>query len=85
MIGRKEHFGELREKGWNGYWIDAASTLRMEKDAIIVLDPVNMDVIQKGLESGVKNYVGGNCTVSLLLMALDGLIQADLIGNGLLP
>ncbi len=75
----KEHFGELREKGWNGYWIDAASTLRMEKDAIIVLDPVNMDVIQKGLESGVKNYVGGNCTVSLLLMALDGLIQADLI------
>ena len=75
----KEHFGELREKGWNGYWIDAASTLRMEKDAIIVLDPVNMDVIQKGLESGVKNYVGGNCTVCLLLMALDGLIQADLI------
>ncbi len=75
----KEHFGELREKGWNGYWIDAASTLRMEKDAIIVLDPVNMDVIQKGLESGVKNYAGGNCTVSLLLMALDGLIQADLI------
>ncbi|WP_301204071.1 aspartate-semialdehyde dehydrogenase [Turicimonas muris] len=75
----KEHFGELREKGWNGYWIDSASTLRMEKDAIIVLDPVNMDVIQKGLESGVKNYVGGNCTVSLLLMALDGLIQADLI------
>lgn len=75
----KEHFGELREKGWNGYWIDAASTLRMEKDAIIVLDPVNRDVIQKGLESGVKNYVGGNCTVSLLLMALDGLIQADLI------
>lgn len=75
----KEHFGELREKGWNGYWIDAASTLRMEKDAIIVLDPVNMDVIRKGLESGVKNYVGGNCTVSLLLMALDGLIQADLI------
>ncbi|WP_303273867.1 aspartate-semialdehyde dehydrogenase [Turicimonas muris] len=75
----KEHFGELREKSWNGYWIDADSTLRMEKDAIIVLDPVNMDVIQKGLESGVKNYVGGNCTVSLLLMALDGLIQADLI------
>ena len=75
----KEHFGKLREKGWNGYWIDAASTLRMEKDAIIVLDPVNMDVIQKGLESGVKNYVGGNCTVSLLLMALDGLIQANLI------
>ena len=75
----KEHFGELREKGWNGYWIDAASTLRMEKDEIIVLDPVNMDVIQKGLESGVKNYVGGNFTVSLLLMALDGLIQADLI------
>lgn len=69
----KAHFKPLRDKGWNGYWIDAASTLRMEKDAIIVLDPVNMDVIQKGLREGVKNYIGGNCTVSLMLMALDGL------------
>ena len=51
----------------------------MEKDAIIVLDPVNMDVIQKGLREGVKNYIGGNCTVSLMLMALDGLIRADLV------
>lgn len=75
----KAHFKPLRDKGWNGYWIDAASTLRMEKDAIIVLDPVNMDVIQKGLREGVKNYIGGNCTVSLMLMALDGLIRADLV------
>ncbi len=75
----KAHFKPLRDKGWNGYWIDAASTLRMEKDAIIVLDPVNMCVIQEGLRSGVKNYVGGNCTVSLMLMALDGLIRADLV------
>ncbi len=75
----KEHFGKLREKGWSGYWIDAASTLRMEKDAIIVLDPVNMDVIQSALNNGIKNYVGGNCTVSLLLMALDGLVRTGLI------
>jgi len=64
---------KLREKGWDGYWIDAASALRMDNDAIIVLDPVNMGVIQKGLESGVKTYVGGNCTVSLMLMGLGGL------------
>ena len=75
----KAHFKPLRDKGWNGYWIDAASTLRMEKDAIIVLDPVNMDVIQKGLREGVKNYIGGNCTVSLMLMALGGLFDAGLV------
>ena len=69
----KEVFPKLREAGWGGYWIDAASALRMADDAIIVLDPVNMDVIQRGLESGVKNYIGGNCTVSLMLMALGGL------------
>ena len=74
-----EMFGKLRASGWNGYWIDAASTLRMEKDAIIVLDPVNMPVIEHGLKNGVKNYVGGNCTVSLMMMALDGLFKADLI------
>ena len=68
----------LRER-WDGYWIDAASTLRMTDDSIIVLDPVNRDVIDAGLESGVKNYVGGNCTVSLMLMALGGLFEKDLI------
>ena len=72
-------FGPLRAAGWNGFWIDAASTLRMEKDAIIVLDPVNMNVIKDGLTNGVKNYVGGNCTVSLMMMALDGLFKANAI------
>ena len=68
----------LREK-WHGYWIDAASTLRMEENAIIVLDPVNRSVIDKGLESGIKNYIGGNCTVSLMMMALGGLFENDLV------
>jgi len=75
----KAHYPALRAKGWKGYWIDAASALRMEDNAIIVLDPVNMDVIQKGLENGIKDYVGGNCTVSLMLMALDGLIKTGAI------
>ncbi len=66
-------YPELRKGGWQGYWIDAASTLRMEKDAIIVLDPVNRQVIDQGLSSGIKNYIGGNCTVSLMLMGLAGL------------
>ncbi|HJU49597.1 MAG TPA: aspartate-semialdehyde dehydrogenase [Pseudogulbenkiania sp.] len=74
-----EVFPKLRAAGWKGYWIDAASTLRMEDDAIIILDPVNMNVIKDGLASGVKNYVGGNCTVSLMLMALGGLFQNDLV------
>jgi aspartate-semialdehyde dehydrogenase len=69
-------YSELRRKGWNGYWIDSASTLRMEKDSIIVLDPVNRNVIEKGLASGVKTFVGGNCTVSLMLMAVSGLLAA---------
>jgi aspartate-semialdehyde dehydrogenase len=69
----EEVYPELRKQGWEGYWIDAASTLRMSPESIIVLDPVNMDVIQKGLASGVKTFVGGNCTVSLMLMALGGL------------
>ncbi|MCQ3829410.1 aspartate-semialdehyde dehydrogenase [Microbulbifer elongatus] len=75
----KEVFGKLREKGWDGYWIDAASSLRMNDDAIIVLDPVNRDVIDNGIESGVKNYIGGNCTVSLMLMGLGGLFKEGLV------
>jgi len=74
-----EVFPRLRAAGWKGYWIDAASTLRMESDAIIILDPVNGDIIKAGLARGVKNYIGGNCTVSLMLMALGGLFQAGLI------
>lgn len=74
-----EIFPKLRAAGWNGYWIDAASTLRMNDDAIIILDPVNLDVIKSALNRGVKNYVGGNCTVSCMLMGLGGLFQHDLI------
>jgi len=72
-------YPKLRAAGWQGYWIDAASTLRMEDESIIVLDPVNRDVIDSGLASGVKTYVGGNCTVSLMMMALGGLFRRDLI------
>lgn len=72
-------FPKLRAAGWNGYWIDAASTLRMKDDAIIILDPVNLDVIKTALGRGVKNYVGGNCTVSCMMMGLGGLFQHDLI------
>ena len=74
-----EIFPKLRAAGWNGYWIDAASSLRMKDDAIIVLDPVNLDVIKNALSSGVKNYIGGNCTVSCMLMGLGGLFQHDLV------
>ena len=74
-----EIFPQLRTAGWKGHWIDAASTLRMEQDAVIILDPVNMHVIQDALHSGGNNWVGGNCTVSLMLMALNGLFKADLI------
>lgn len=74
-----EVFPKLRESGWQGYWIDAASSLRMNDDAIIILDPVNKHVIEQGLRSGVKNYIGGNCTVSLMLMALGGLFQNNLV------
>ncbi|MCV6622659.1 MAG: aspartate-semialdehyde dehydrogenase [Cellvibrionaceae bacterium] len=72
-------YGKLRETGWQGYWIDAASSLRMADDAIIVLDPVNNKVIRDGLAKGVKNYIGGNCTVSLMLMGLGGLFNAGLV------
>jgi aspartate-semialdehyde dehydrogenase len=70
---------ELRKGGWNGYWIDAASALRMADDAVIVLDPVNRDVIDAALAKGVRNYIGGNCTVSLMLMATTGLFRAGLV------
>ena len=72
-------FPQLRATGWNGFWIDAASTLRMRDDAIIVLDPVNLNVIKDGLRRGIKNYVGGNCTVSCMLMGLGGLFEHDLV------
>ncbi len=75
----KAVFSQLRDSGWDGYWIDAASTLRMADDALIVLDPVNMDVIKDGINKGVKNYIGGNCTVSLMLMAIGGLFNAGLV------
>ncbi|MGI4814566.1 MAG: aspartate-semialdehyde dehydrogenase [Janthinobacterium lividum] len=74
-----EVFDKLRGRGWQGYWIDAASSLRMQDDAVIVLDPVNADVIERALDAGIKNFIGGNCTVSLMMMALSGLFQADLI------
>jgi aspartate-semialdehyde dehydrogenase len=72
-------YPELRKAGWNGYWIDAASTLRMKDDSIIVLDPVNKQVIEDGLNKGIKTYVGGNCTVSLMLMAVGGLFDKNLV------
>lgn len=75
----KEIYPQLRAAGWNGYWIDAASTLRMKDEAIIILDPVNKNVIQDGIAKGVKTYVGGNCTVSLMLMAMGGLFDAGLV------
>ncbi|CAI1180133.1 MULTISPECIES: aspartate-semialdehyde dehydrogenase [Serratia] len=74
-----EIYPKLRETGWQGYWIDAASSLRMQDDAIIILDPVNRDVIQQGLDKGIKTFVGGNCTVSLMLMSLGGLFANDLV------
>jgi aspartate-semialdehyde dehydrogenase len=70
---------ELRKSGWQGFWIDAASTLRMEPDAVIILDPVNRNVIDDALAKGMKDYIGGNCTVSLMLMALGGLFRAGLV------
>lgn len=75
----KAVFGPLRQAGWKGYWIDAASSLRMEDDALIILDPVNMNVIKDGLANGVNNFIGGNCTVSLMLMAMGGLFREGLV------
>lgn len=74
-----EVYPKLRASGWQGYWIDAASTLRMKDDAIIILDPVNHRVIRQGLDHGIKTFVGGNCTVSLMLMSLGGLFANDLV------
>jgi aspartate-semialdehyde dehydrogenase len=75
----KEVYGRLRSEGWKGYWIDAASTLRMEQDSVIILDPVNRSQIDAALSKGQKTFVGGNCTVSLMLLALNGLFKAGLI------
>jgi aspartate-semialdehyde dehydrogenase len=74
-----EVYGRLRQTGWQGYWIDAASTLRMEPEALIILDPVNLGLIRRGLEQGIRTFVGGNCTVSLMLMAVGGLLKAGLV------
>ena len=74
-----EVFPKLRAAGWTGHWIDAASTLRMDKDAVIILDPVNMPVIQNALAHGGKNWVGGNCTVSCMLMGVGALYKAGLV------
>jgi aspartate-semialdehyde dehydrogenase len=70
---------KLRAAGWDGYWIDAASALRMKDNAVIILDPVNRAVIDRALAAGIKDYIGGNCTVSLMLLAIDGLLKADLV------
>jgi aspartate-semialdehyde dehydrogenase len=75
----KEVFPKLRAAGWKGHWIDAASALRMDSDAVIILDPVNRDVIDRALVAGGKNWIGGNCTVSLMLMAMGGLFKAGLV------
>ena len=72
-------YAKLRGEGWNGYWIDAASTLRMEDDAVIILDPVNRRNIDQAVRDGIKTYVGGNCTVSLMLMGLGGLFENGLV------
>jgi aspartate-semialdehyde dehydrogenase len=72
-------YPRLRQAGWNGYWIDAASALRMKDDAVIILDPVNKEVIQAALRAGTRSFIGGNCTVSLMMMALGGLLREDLV------
>jgi aspartate-semialdehyde dehydrogenase len=74
-----EIYGPLHQSGWKGYWIDAASTLRMSDEAVIILDPVNADVIREGLRRGLRTFAGGNCTVSLMLMAVSGLFRAGLV------
>ncbi|MCD5328920.1 aspartate-semialdehyde dehydrogenase [Chromobacterium piscinae] len=74
-----EVYGKLRAAGWKGYWIDAASTLRMQADSIIVLDPVNRELIDKGVANGVKDYIGGNCTNSIMLMGMNGLFREGLV------
>lgn len=75
----KEIYTPLRESGWTGYWVDAASALRMSDETVIVLDPVNLSVIEEGLHRGIRSYIGGNCTTSLMLMATSALFKADLV------
>lgn len=72
-------YKKLRETGWTGYWIDAASTLRMEEGAVIILDPVNLPIIKQAVHDGEKSYIGGNCTVSLMLMAVGGLLKNNMV------
>jgi len=72
-----EIYPQLRKQGWKGYWIDAASALRMQDDAVIILDPVNLSLIKGSIDKGIRNFIGGNCTVSLMLMGLAGLFQRD--------
>ena len=74
-----EVYSRLRAAGWKGYWIDAAKTLRMDEDAVIILDPVNMGVIKQALSRGIRNYIGGNCTVSCMLMGMHGLFANVLV------
>lgn len=74
-----EMHAKLRATGWNGYWVDAASTLRMQDNSVIVLDPVNRKVIDKALNDGVKDFIGGNCTVSLMMLGIGGLLEADVV------
>jgi aspartate-semialdehyde dehydrogenase len=75
----KDIYPKLKDHGWKGYWIDAASSFRMDDDATIILDPLNMHVIEQDLDKGIKKFIGGNCTVSLMLMGLGGLFQEDLV------
>ena len=75
----KAVYPKLRTAGWKGYWIDAASTLRMEDDAVIILDPLNLGAIKDAVAGSVKNYIGGNCTISLMLMGMHGLFKEDLV------
>jgi aspartate-semialdehyde dehydrogenase len=75
----KRVYPDLKKTGWEGYWIDTASALRMEEDSVIVLDPVNRDVIDRSLSKGTKNFIGGNCTVSLMLMAIGGLFKKGIV------
>jgi aspartate-semialdehyde dehydrogenase len=74
-----EIFPKLRAAGWNGHWIDAASALRMKEDAVLILDPINRPVIDKAMVAGGKNWIGSNCTVSLMMMAMGGLVKADMV------
>lgn len=75
----KEVYPKLRKAGWNGYWVDAASALRMEEGSVLILDPVNRKVLDRAIRDGVKTFVGSNCTVSLMLMAIHSLLEKELV------